>query len=85
MKDNRNYKGIKGIAQESKYCGNGIYLNIAYDPAHDKLISEEFAGSPSQSWVEWAEGIVNIGVIDHKMTMKEIRAMCEETLREIGR
>lgn len=84
MKD-RKYKGIKAIERESKYCGNGIYLNIAYDPEDDKLISEEFAGSPSQGWVEWSEGIINIGIIDRKMTIKEIREMCEETLREVGR
>ena len=76
----RKYKGIKGIAQESKYCGNGIYLNIGYDPLHDKLISEEFAGSPSQNWVEWAEGIINIGVITRKMTINEIREMVDEVL-----
>lgn len=82
---NRKYKGIKAIAQESKYCGNGIYLNIAYEPEDDKLISEEFAGTPSQGWVNWSEGIINIGVIDHKMTINEIRAMVEEVLREVGR
>lgn len=82
---NRNYKGIKAIASESKHCTSGIYYCIAYDPAQDKLISEEFAGSSSQSWVKWAEGIINIGIIDRKMTIKEIRQMCEETLREICR
>lgn len=82
MKD-RKYKGIKGIAQESKYCGNGIYLNIAYDPEDDKLISEEFAGSPSQGWVEWAEGLINIGVIVRPMTTKQIKQLVNEVLEEL--
>lgn len=85
MKDRRKYKGIKQIATESKYCKNGLYYCLAYDLINDKLITEEFSGNPSQSWVEWAEGIVNIGIIDRKMTMKEIREMCEETLRDVGR
>lgn len=82
---NRNYKGIKAIAYASQYCSKGLYYCLAYDQKQDILITEEFAGNPSQGWVEWAQGYINIGVIDHKMTMKEIRAMCEETLREIGR
>lgn len=81
----RVYKGIKGIAQESKYCTNGLYYCLGYDPTHDKLITEEYYGNPSQGWANWSEGIINIGIIDRKMTIKEIRQMCEETLREICR
>ena len=81
MKDIRKYKGIKQIATESKYCKNGLYYCLAYDPIHDKLITEEFTGNPSQSWIEWPFDLINIGVIDQKMTMSQIREMCEETLR----
>ena len=79
---NRKYKGIKAIASESKHCTSGIYYCIAYDPEQDKMISEEFAGSPSQGWVEWTEGLINIGVIDHKMTMAQIRTMVDEVLED---
>lgn len=85
MKDNRKYKGIKAIAYASHYCTKGLHYCLGYDPKNDKLISEEFAGSPSQGWVNWSEGIINIGVIDHKMTINEIRAMVDEVLREVGR
>ena len=81
MKDRRKYKGIKQIAKESKYCKNGLYYCLAYNLINDKLITEEFSGNPSQSWVEWPFSLINIGVIDHKMTMAQIREMCEETLR----
>lgn len=80
---NRNYKGIKDIASESKHCTSGIYYCIAYDPEDDKLISEEFAGSPSQGWVEWAEGLINIGVIVRPMTTRQIRQMVNEVLYEL--
>lgn len=79
----RKYKGIKFIAQESKYCRVGIYQCIAYDPEDDKLISEEFAGSPSQWWVEWAEGLINIGVIVRPMTTAQIKQMVNEVIEEL--
>ena len=82
---NRKYKGIKFIAQESKYCRVGIYQCIAYDQEDDKLISEEFAGSPSQGWVEWAEGMINIGVIVRPTTTAQVRAMVDEVLEELER
>lgn len=82
MKD-RKYKGIKQIAAESKYCKNGLYYCLGYDPLHDKLIAEEFSGDPAQGWIVWVEGIINIGVITRKMTINEIREMADEALEEL--
>lgn len=69
----RKYRGIRKASSETS-CASpyGMYVQIAYDPAEDRILTSTHVSV--NAWTVWTDGIVPVCNAHQPMTMAEIRA-----------
>lgn len=80
MTTTRKYHGIRNACSETSFASPyGMYVQIAYDPSEDRVLSNLHVSS--NSWTVWAEGVIHVCNAHCRMTMSEIREAVERALR----
>lgn len=71
--------GIRKACSETSFASPyGMYVQIAYDPSEDRVLTSLQASS--NSWIEWTDGIIPVCNAHQHMTMAEIREAVERAL-----
>ena len=78
------YNGLEETLQAIPLAAvDDWYCEIAYDPAEDKVMSEEHVGSFGSQRCQWADGIYFVGFFRRRPSERDVISRIEGPLAQI--